>query len=94
LKGHVHDLQEQLKSAHGPRNSRGAMAVGASGARPFRGILFVAASRAIAGHNAMKGVLVAVLGVSSLPDGLDPDPTAPRIPEATRVRTRSRGSGP
>jgi hypothetical protein len=26
--------------------------------------------------------------------GLDPDPTAPRIPETTRVRTRSRGSGP
>jgi hypothetical protein len=23
--------------------------------------------------------------------GLDPDPTAPRIPETTRVRTRSRG---
>jgi hypothetical protein len=26
--------------------------------------------------------------------GHDPDPTAPRIPETARVRTRSRGSGP
>jgi hypothetical protein len=28
------------------------------------------------------------------PAGMDPDHTAPRIPETTRVRTRSRGSGP
>ena len=39
LKRQVHDLQEQLKSMHGPGNSRG-VAVGAGGVRPFRGICF------------------------------------------------------
>jgi hypothetical protein len=39
LKRKVHDLQKQLKSMHGPGDSRG-MAVGAGGVRPFRGICF------------------------------------------------------
>jgi hypothetical protein len=50
LKRKVRDLQEQLKSMHGPGNSR-RVVVGASGARPFRGICFSCGKK---GHRRSK----------------------------------------